>query len=348
MTPLRLLGPFPPPYGGVAIHLVRLLEGLRQNGHTAEGVSQGGVPDGIDHVRTFGPLDLVRRGPVHYHTDEGNARWMMLFGSVWQRLKVPYVVTVHSFRDRPEFASPRWTRRLYDAFSGARAVIAISEEVRSDLVQRLGLDPMSITVIGSDLPISTWERSAPLPSALPEAWRHAPVRILANATRLAAYHGEDLYGMDLLADAVKGLGSDVATALVIGEVIHPELLEALTAAAASDPHLFVVQDYRGPLLPAVAHAHVVVRPTRTEGGRSLTLAEALELGRWAVGSDAVPRPTGTRTFANGNTEQLHAVLMEVCMRVREGAFPEPVAGQWELVDDLLEVYRRSFSLSVSR
>ena len=348
MTPLRLLGPFPPPFGGVALHVVRLLEALRAEGIDAEGVSQGGVPDGLGGVRTFSPVDLLRRTPVHYHTDEGNARWMMLLGTTWKRLGVPYVVTVHSFRDRPEFTQDRWVRRLYAAYQGARAVIAISEEVRSDLVQRLGLDPSSVTVIGSDLPISQWERQAPLSSAFPSAWVEAPVRILANATRLVTYEGEDLYGLDLLADAVREIGDDVATALVLGDVVDPSILETLETAAAENPRLHLVRDHVGPLLPAAAHAHVVVRPTRTEGGRSLTLAEALELGRWAVGSDAVPRPSGTRTFRNGDAEDLRRVVTEVCAQVRDGNLPEAVAGDHSLVEDLLDVYRRSFSLSVSR
>ncbi len=343
MTPLRLLGPFPPPYGGVALHMVRLLEALKGTGLSVMGVSQAGVPEGVADVQRFGVVDLVRRTPVHYHTDEGNARWMMLFGTVWRLLGVPYVVTVHSFRDRPELHTSRWKQRLHAAYRGARAIIAISDDVRTDLVNRLDIDPSTITVIGSDLPISAWERGAPLSSAFPEAWRTAPVRILANAGRLVSYNGQDLYGLDLLAAAVSGLGNDVATALVIGEVIHPELLRVLEEAAAGNPHLFLVRGHEGPLLPAVEHAHIVVRPTRTEGGRSLTLAEAIELGRWAVGSDAVLRPRQTRTFPNGNAKALHDVLSEICHHVRSGVLPEPVTPTAELVEELREVYRRSFS-----
>lgn len=343
MTPLRLLGPFPPPYGGVALHMVRLLEALKGKGLSVMGVSQAGVPKGIADVRRFGVVDLVRRAPVHYHTDEGNARWMMLFGAVWRIFGVPYVVTVHSFRDRPELHRSRWKQQLRSAFHGARAIIAISGDVRTDLVNRLDLDPSTITVIGSDLPISMWERRAPLSSAFPEAWRTAPVRILANAGRLVRYQGHDLYGMDLLAEATNKLGSDVATALVIGEVIHPELLTALEEATARNPHLFLIRVHEGPLLPAVEHAHIIVRPTRTEGGRSLTLTEAIELGRWAVGSDAVLRPLHTRTFPNGSAMALHDVLSEVCHHVRSGVLPEPVMPTTGLVEELLEVYRRSFS-----
>ncbi len=348
MTPIRLLGPFPPPYGGVAIHLVRLLEALRERGVDMDGVSQGGVPEGVDGIRRMDPMDMFRRSPVHYHTDEGNARWMMLLGLTWQRLGVPYVVTVHSFRDRHEFAQTTWVRRLYKAYQGARAVIAISEEVRSDLVQRLGLDPSSITVIGSDLPISTWERSAPLSPALPEQWRNAPVRILANAGRLVRYEGEDLYGLDLVAEAVAGLDTDVATALILGEVVEPDILRPIEQAAARNPRLFLVRDHSGPLLPAVQHADIIVRPTRTEGGRSLTLSEAIELGRWAIGSDSVPRPDGTMVFRNGDAADLRRALEEACGSVRNGTYPKPTSGNTELVDELLDVYRRSFSLNVSR
>lgn len=343
MNPLRLLGPFPPPYGGVAVHLVRLLEALRGKGLAAEGLSQGGVPDGVTHVRRVGVFDLVRRSPIHYHTDEGNARWMMLFGAAWRLLGVPYVVTVHSFRDRPEFRRRSWTRQLRNAYRGARAVVAISEDVRADLVDRLALDPASITVIGSDLPISRWEYAAPLPAALPERWRTAAVRVVVNAGRLVRYNGQDLYGMDLVAQAVEGLPDDVATALVVGEIVDQELLAFLHDAASRNPQLMIVRNLDGPLLPVVAHAHIVVRPTRTEGGRSLTLTEALELGRWAIGSDAVERPDGTRLFESGSVEALRQVLHDVVLEVQHDRMPERVQAPAYSVDELLAVYRRSFS-----
>ena len=338
---VRILGPFPPPFGGVALHCVRLLEGLRSHGVDARGISLGGIPDGVEHVTKLSTSFALSRSLVHYHTDEGNHRWMRLFSRLWRLTRTPYVVTVHSFRDRPEFADARVRRELAAAYTHAAAVIGISNDVVRDLEQRLGVYHKRTRIIPSALPLSTWELASSLPASRPSYWDRASVRILANAGRVVRYNGEDLYGIDVLLNALREIPDpDIAVCVSIGDVVDAELWSAIQTLAAHDQRIWILRDHTGPLAPLVRDAHVVVRPTRTEGGASLTVQEALELGRWAVASDAVQRPEGTRLFSNANSSALSSVLRQCIDDVRRGSMSPAMPAPSDAAQRIINLYER--------
>ena len=339
---IRVLGPFPPPYGGVALHCVRLVEALRNKGLIVCATSLGGVPSGIVGVSKWKPWMMLSRTPVHYHTDEGNHRWMRLFAWLWRLRNTPYIVTVHSFRDRSEFQDRKVLRQLSLAYARARAIIAISDEVADQLTLKLGIDRSAITVIASNLPVSRWEHSSTMPDTIATEWRSANVRIIANAGRIVSYKGEDLYGLDVLVKAFNAItDSDVGLCLVVGEVVDESIFSSLVSLIGDDKRITLVQEFPAPLTALVKHSHIVVRPTRTEGGPSLTLGEAIELGKWAIGSDAVPRPVGTVLFTNSVHKDLSRALLDSIANVRANRFPMPFLQSSDVLDQIINVYHRS-------
>ena len=239
-------------------------------------------------------------------------------------MRVPYAVTVHSFRHKDVFDDPHMCDRLRKAYEGAHRIIAISEDVKNDLYERIGLDRARVSIVSSALPVSQWEYNMSTTGYVPPEWLQAKVRILANAGRIVKYKGKDLYGLDVLAQSMRMIpDADVHCLMVIGEIVDADVLHQLHQIVGDDTHIHVLRHYEGALTPVVAHAHIVVRPTRTEGGESLTLSEALELGRWAVGSDAVARPNNTVMFTNESETDLHRALMQCIERVRNNEFPAP-------------------------
>jgi len=334
MPNLHLIGPTPPPYGGVAIHIIRLAEALAAHGVYSKVVSTGGAT----------PLMLARvftrtaRSPLaHFHTDEGNFKSTILFSRFWKSMGVPYILTTHSFRQIPQFSSQSALKHLRVAYKLAAARVAISDSTKAALIDVLNLDPATVTVIPSALPISNAERNAPLPN-LPDAWQGAPVRILANAGRLTLFNNEDLYGLDLVVNAMRLLpDNDVHVLLAVADVVDESLFRNLEAASKSDPRIHLVRS-SWPLARVVSHSHIVLRPTRTEGGPSLTLSEAIEMGTYTVGSDSVLRPPETQLFTNGNATSLAHVLASTIADVRAGKAPAPSIPNPSALRTLLEVY----------
>ncbi|KXK34890.1 MAG: glycosyltransferase family 4 protein [Flavobacteriales bacterium] len=309
MPDIILHGPFPPPFGGVALHIIRLAEQLVERGFGVRGHSTAGVRHDLPWVRKEGFPSALQRTPVHLHTDEGNARRTVLLGRVWTALRRPYALTVHSFRHRPDLE--HFDAALAGVYHNARAIIAISSETRTALVERLKLNPDTISVIPSALPVSHWEQECPKPD-LPNGWLQAKVRVLANAGRVVRYNGADLYGIDTLLDAHNQLSSpDMALLIVLGEIVDNDLYRLYQERVQALRNVFLVHGLQSPLAPVVHEAHIVVRPTRTEGGESLTLVEAIEDGVWAVGSDSVRRPPEAVLFKTGDAADLARVLHTV-------------------------------------
>lgn len=333
---LSLLGPFPPPFGGVALHLIRLMERLQTRGIDVRGISTAGLPKGLPHTFRLSVLTALAGNAVHMHTDEGNARRAIALGMLWKMVGRPYCITVHSFRLRKDLV--HLDRTLAGVYRNARAVIAISKDVRDALQSRLGLTNSSLYVVPSALPISQWERDQS-PPALPQQWKMARVRFLANAGRITRYDGEDLYGIDTLLTAFRELPmQDASLLIILGTIVDVEILNLYTALAGSDSRIHFVHNMQSPLSSIVHLAHCVVRPTRTEGGESLTLAEAIEEGTWAVGSDAVQRPPGTILFKTGSAADLLAKLTDVAATETR---PTPKPADWHALDSLMQIYADS-------
>ena len=341
MKTMRILGPFPPPFGGVAIHCVRLLEALQGRGISVHGLSLGGMPEGLQHVSLWRPWHLLTRTPVHYHTDEGNFRWMLLLSKIWRLMGTKYIVTVHSFRHRTEFKQPAIAANLRRAYERAEAIVAISDEAARDLQNELGVVHKRLKVIPSNLPMSNWESNGMLPTSLPEQWRAAPIRILANAGAVTSVEGKDLYGIDVLLEALQQVTDQrIGVCIAIGGVRDQALYHRIVDAAKHDARVCLVSDLHGPLAPLVKESHIVIRPTRTEGGPSLTVTEAMELGRWTIASDAVLRPAGCKTFRNEDASDL-ARAISVCVKdVAVGNMPEPTQPYSQALTQLIHLYQR--------
>lgn len=326
--------------------MVRLLASLRAQGIDAEGISLGGIPAGLPvtstTIRASVSIPSDPKTLVHYHTDDGNWKTAVLLGTMWQLRRVPYVITLHSFRQRSWFRYAKVRDRLRQAYDGAQAIICISDHVRDDVTQWLGIDPGKCVVIPSNLPINAVERKQPIDPRIPTTWQHARVRIIANAGRLVAHDGKDLYGCDVVARAVRGMdAADIGLLIVTGQIVDAALLDDLHAIAGGDPRISIVTQFDAPLISATDHAHIVVRPTRTEGGPSITLTEAMELGKHAIGSDAVPRPQGAVLFRSEDDADLARVLTSTADAVRHGTMPRPKVMEGRVVDRLIDVYHRS-------
>jgi glycosyltransferase involved in cell wall biosynthesis len=334
MPDLLLLAPAPPPYGGVAIHVLRLVECLEKAGIRTSWTSTAVSASSL--LRSV-PRSVFSANAVHLHADEGNWKLIVLVAVVTALRRIPFVVTLHSFRPRTAFLDGMGHTILRWALARSAVTIAVSDDTASAV--HATFPSCTAAVVPSALPISHAERSATA-SHLPVAWQGASVRLVANAGRVVSYEGRDLYGLDTIIDAMALLSdSDIHILLAIGTVVDAALWDRLRTAASADPRLhFVTLD--GPLLPAVVASHGVLRTTRTEGGASLTLSEALEVGRYAIGSDCVPRPDGTILVPMGDPAALAAAITEVARRIRAGE-PGPLASPpADAFRGLLEAYSR--------
>jgi len=339
---IAILAPFPPPYGGVSVHATRLVDALREAGDDVAVVDVG-----RPSLRMILGVVMVawrRDRLVHYHSDEGNWKMAIVLGLLFDAVGAKYVITLHSFRERTAFRNVLVRTLLRTTYDAAERVICISEHVREAVRALIGVDAAQCTVISSALPVSTEERMAPLPSAVPQAWLGAPVRVLFNVSRLVRYHDKDLYGLDVVLDAWRTVNVAHPSArllVVIATVVDAPLYNSAMEHVRTLQGVDVLTDHTGLLMPFTVAAHVIVRATRTEGGPSLSIQEALENGCVTVGSNSVPRPLQTMLFRTEDAADCARVMGEAIHQVCEHGRPTPLIPSTVIVDRLRELYRTS-------
>src|SRR5512147_1519799 len=148
---VALLGNWPPPFGGVAIHVAALARALRAGGHDVAvldlGTGAHAAAPGHTLRRARGPARLAaalataagERRLVHCHTNGANARsWLVaLAAGRARRPGAPRgVLTLHS-GSLPAFLRADARRRALArlACAGFGAVVAVNDEIAAALVR---------------------------------------------------------------------------------------------------------------------------------------------------------------------------------------------------------------------
>lgn len=323
------VGPYPPPRGGVAVYVQRLVRRLDDIGVHAAVVNHfASSPDDrfvIGTVRRnpvlyWARLRRTRARLVHYHQSRYST--LLAVAHVARKAPQPFVLTVHghgvsTLLDRrlpPISSTTAWALRQFDA------VVAVSDEVAERLAPIVGAE--RISVIPAYLPPHDEPAEAADPRTVEFVAAGAPT-FVASAYRVTLVGaGRDLYGLDTAVEAFLRVAARRPSArLAIFVAMRPkrrrerEYVSALLRRVADAGLERAVRVQFGePLLPALVPGSVFLRPTRSDGD-AVSLREALALGVPALASDAVERPQGTVVTPVADA----AALAEAMLQVRRPA-----------------------------
>jgi glycosyltransferase involved in cell wall biosynthesis len=334
---VALIGDWPPPYGGISIHVQGLEAALRESGaevrvldimpgdHREPGVvpARGELPYAIELARVAAGGFLV-----HVHTTGANLKsWLVaLAASRARRAGGPRgVLTLHSGLVGRFLDAKRSRRELARAAcSGYGQIIAVNAEIAAAL-DRCGVPQRKVLVLPA-FSAKLLARSSVPPSLEPFRRRHAPLYCAQLAPG-------PIYGADVLEAAwtlvrarlpraglvAFGRTSDTGPlasrgpaqgVLALGEIPHPEVLGVMGACDA------------------------FVRATRSDGD-AVSVREALALGRTVVASAAGHRPPGCLLFVPGDSTGLAAQMLEAA-RLPAGV-PVPLASR-DPFDVIRDIY----------
>src|ERR1700756_3650831 len=198
---LILIGPYPPPLGGVSAHIVRLAHGARDRGLDVAVVNHFRTPDADPLViaelrrnpwRYWRVLPTVGAQVLHYH----HSRWDTLIAAACALRRSPAatVATVHGGELEPFLSSrkpgvvrlTRWALQRFDV------LIAVSVEVQTSMetvVRRpVALIPAYLPDLGPQLSLS--------PAV--DAFLAAGTPLVMSGYRLTVdKRGRTIYGLEI-------------------------------------------------------------------------------------------------------------------------------------------------------
>lgn len=348
---ILIVGPYPPPVGGVSAHIARSASLLIRQGLAVKVLShyepRPDVPcvlDGLrrNPLRYFSRIRASDARLVHYHY---STRGSLIAAALGLAMRSPCtrMITVHSptiVRDlqrRPRRLA-RWSLRQFDH------VVAVTPEI-VDLLRPV-LPDHTICVIPDFVPQAD---GGELPPALASFVEAGDVFVAAAWRLKFLPNGDDLYGFDVLAKAflnVAARSPSVRLVLLVGEEPgrrgrrYLRSLQALLDGGGLGGRYMIEQGVD--LAALLAREVTLVRPTRSDGD-AVSIREALRNARQVIATDVAVRPAGVRVVPAGDSAAL-ATAMEESMssgHPRAAAPAPPQAdGLPEHFASLLSVYRR--------
>ena len=323
-TELAIIGPFPPPIGGIAIHLQRLLPYLEREGidyfvYNASGPAN--LPGQIRSVASnsrgwFLRYLFTSREPVVYIMTN---QWPVWAGSwILSRVRGKKVVlSFHSEVITWELEGSGWLRHalIKAGLRAADALVAVNTHISDRLARIEGCAEKTHVLPAFIPPAERAEDEQAIPEDVHRfANAHEPVLLAIGAPVLE--QGTDLYGIDMTLDLVDALRADYPKIGVIWALLdfigsRPEYAAKMRAEVLErgleDHWLFIPPQET--FYPLYGLADLFVRPTSSDGD-AISVRESLHFGLPLVASDAIPRPQGVTTFPTRNTAALVASVRE--------------------------------------
>lgn len=306
---VTIIGPYPPPYGGISVHVMRLKAFLVSSGIQVTVLDYANSENSFKgkDVRklAFLPLHLILsalknlRGTkariTHIHISAAE-RYLKIGCLFWMAtLGHRTVLTIHSGRligvannmGSKQKTLFGWLVRQFDA------VITVSSEQANLLKTKFSVPKERLHVIPAFLPpINTKQKKT--------------VAELSRPIVLAAGYVIPIYGYEVLLSAVEKLinrGLDFETYLVFYTERDPSYAAKIIMQAESLGVKILEAMPPAEFLTLLSRTHVFVRPTFTDGD-SNAVREAHWAGAHVVASDAVQRPSWAHCFTTGNAHSL--------------------------------------------
>lgn len=320
---LLILGPVPPPFGGISVHVSRLVPLLEKAGF-AVGV--------LNHFRaTDAPLVLgaLRKNPINYYRMPKEFRPGILHyhHSRWPHLMAValgkgnstarYIVTLHAGDIQKHFPQlisrvplvarlTRWALRRFDV------IVVVDPKIGSIIQEHL--NGQRVEVLPAFLEADKPELDS-YGSSIETFLNAGPLLVVGAYGIQFRPDGGELYGVDTAVEAfVRLAAAQENLRLAVFFARRPTrrrarrhlamLEQQLERAGVRDRVLFVFGEA---LVPALRANATFVRPTRAEGD-AVSVREAMSARVPVVASDVVERPAGVVTFHVGDSDGLCVAL----------------------------------------
>ncbi|MDT7828083.1 glycosyltransferase [Pricia sp. S334] len=309
---LLIIGPYPPPFGGVSVHIKRLITLLSANFEIIKIDESPHLKPTLFNLRSFNFLTyfkLVSKSNI-IHIHSGHYLLRLLHFCTAKILNKKMIITVHAYEEKGKTFIEKYIDLFI--FKQTGLVILVSEEIsqkfnlKNFLIKNAFLPPNLQEEEPLQLTINNW---------LQDKKDKGYFICCSNASRLDICNNEDLYGLDICIEAAKlckEKNIKIAFVFIVSDTtgrlsvkLYEDLIQKYNLG-----NLFFLHKFSISFISLVKQADIILRATNTDGD-ALTVREGLFLGKIVIASDVVKRPAGTYIFKNRDLNSLMKVINEV-------------------------------------
>ncbi len=319
---IALLGPLPPPLGGVSVHVERVISKLKDDNHVVH------FDTCVEYRYRFFIIYLLRLifflfkykpHELHLHTlylSNGlrELEWIMRMKRL---LRYDVILIEHDCRYMYK-QSKQWKAQLNRLMPHIKKQVFIGNVTAQSYHDSGIVSARATSVESAFLPPAECNEQAIL-NDYPKGLfhfidQHYPI-LLANAFQLSLLDGKDLYGFDQCLGAVRQIKehySDIGMIFALGQIgddkYHKKLLNQIKQLGL-EKHCFILIGQR-PLWPLLKKIDLFLRPTLSDGA-SVSVEEALWLGKPVVASNVCHRPDGVVVYDVHDQDGLNNAITQV-------------------------------------
>lgn len=312
---IALLGSYPPPYGGISIHIQRIKNALDKKGINCvvyDLLGQRNFSDNnIFTIKNpkrwiFKYMFSSKENIIHVHTPDWRLRAIIGLMSFFGKKTI---ISVHGESLNDSLKNCSWLKRKFILFSLKHTshIIANNDRIM-ELISSLNIPKNRSSLISAFIPPDFNKDDV---KKIPEyVWdfinSHEPV-LSGNAFQIKFYKGNDLYGIDLIVKMIiklkeyyPNIGMLFCLPNIGDEKYFNKLQDQIKQGKVENNIHFITE----PLLetyPIWMKSDVFVRPSCVDGD-SLSIREAMHFKIPVITSDAVPRPDGVILFKNRDVQ----------------------------------------------
>lgn len=347
---VAMIGCYPPPYGGISVHLERLIAYLERQGVNCvlyNVISDAEKPPRVLSRKRFRAFWIIwfclfHRCPI-VHMQLPNWSLRLVFGICAALRRGKYVQSIQGRSISISMEHPSRIRRALTRWILHKMdfVIASNPDIYSECIDRVGLDPGKLADIPAFIPPqrdNIVDPPAPIKAYID---RHDPV-LSAVGWIGKVLHGADEYGVDMLIELVERLHHDFPRLGLLFSVnggdegkIRQTVKDC--GDCLGDAMLLVTEDLPD-ISSIIKQSDLFLRPTNTDGD-SVSVREALYFGTPVVASDAVPRAEPVVIFRTRDMDDFESAVRQSLEDLGSLRDRTRASGQSDNAEKILEVYR---------
>lgn len=297
-----VIGPLPPPFGGISVYLHRLK--ASQPGY--EFIDEKTLPP----RRLLGLL-LTRNKHYEYHPPNWRRRLFFYFLSLFTNNTYTIVCHGQSLEESYNECGRLGRFFMRKMLARAEVVRVVNPKAKEFLTRELPRVCKRISVKHAFLPPPAEDEARIWKTYTAETCRFVDDRdplIVANACQITFSEGIDLYGLDMCVELMSQLKARYPNIGLlfglprIGDDVYFRTIKERIEELEIVGNIHFVTGQKE-IWPLFHRADLMVRPT-SQDGYGISIAEALYLGCPAIASDVCQRAEGTVLFRNRDSADL--------------------------------------------
>lgn len=352
-----LVGVYPPPYGGVSVHIKRLYEKLKKNisiNILATNKNKNFKYKTLKKIIFKFPL-LKKDCVYHFHNSAVKILSIIAFFNFIFRKKI--IVTIHNNRLEENYknSSKVFKFLLKNFIKYINHIILVSDYLKPFLIER-EVKEQNISIIPAYInPVIKEEDYLKINE---EVWdfiensKRKNEKIITGNGNIKFFNNEDLYGLDLLIKLIYLLKKENYEVSLIFALLgyegqtqkernYFEILLKKIKEYQVEENIFIYKVKNTEYYPILDKSDIFIRPTNTDGD-AVSLRESIYLKKPSIASETVKRPSGTILFKTRDIKDLLKKTKFVLDNYEEEKNKLEKIEVKEYYENVLEVYKKVY------